>query len=168
MLVSRTHAAVVVAAIVIGGCVAAEATAHAAGQIWNGRYSLVLYSASKTGTSVAARQPEPDFTDEYVFVTDCSRGRCVATAIGGSRPKNHTLPQSPQYTWDGSRWVHIYDWQWDCYVGDGAPKQWAPATSSAYYVPQRDGSLRGSWRTDIYGGPCDGTVEMVIAAYPVW
>ena len=67
---------------------------------------------------------------------------------------------------NGSTWVHIYEWQWDCYMGEGNPKVWAPARSVAYYTPQRDGTLRGSWRTDIYGGPCDGTVVMDVAAFP--
>jgi hypothetical protein len=165
MAAYRTYIALL-AATIVSACLAVPAAA--ADQIWNGRYSLALYAAQKTGTSMAARQPEPDFRDEYVFVTNCVRAQCVATAIGGSRPKNHTLPRVPRYTWDGTRWVHVYDWQWDCYIGDGVPKAWAPARSLAYYVPQRDGSLRGGLRTDIYGGPCDGTVEMPVAAYPVW
>jgi hypothetical protein len=168
MSASRMYAALFVTAMLIGACVAVAAKTYAAGQIWNGRYALVGYAAAKTGTSVAARQPEPDFSEEYVFFTDCSRGPCIATAVGGPRPKNHTLPQSPRYTWDGTRWVQIYDWQWDCYMGEGVPKEWAPAKSWPYLIPQRDGSLRGAWRTDIYGGPCDGTVEMAVAAFPVW
>jgi hypothetical protein len=63
--------------------------------------------------------------------------------------------------------THIYEWQWDCYMGEGISKAWNPAKSVAYYTPQADGTLRGSWRTDIYGGPCDGNVIMDIAAIPV-
>ena len=134
---------------------------------WNGTWSLVRYAAAKTGTSLAARQPEPTFSDVYLFVTRCASTTCVATVVNGPKPKNPTLPQPPQYTWDGSRWVHVYDWQWDCYMGEGVAKVWAPARSWAFYTPQADGTLRGDWTTRITGGPCDGTVEMAVAAFPV-
>ena len=32
--------------------------------------------------------------------------------------------------------------------------------------PQPDGSLRGTWHTDISEGPCRGTVLMPVAAFP--
>jgi hypothetical protein len=118
--------------------------ARAALPAWNGKYSLVRYPALKTGTSLAARQPEPTFSDDYDFVTKYSVTACVATVIDGPKPANPTLPQPPEYTWDGGKWVHIYDWQWDCYMGEGVPKQWNPARSWAFYTPQPDGSLRGT------------------------
>ncbi len=59
---------------------------------WNGKYSLVLYGAEKSGTSVAASQAEPTFSADYVFVTSCTSGSCVATATDGPVPKNPTLP----------------------------------------------------------------------------
>lgn len=155
------------AVVVLGLCLPTVPVAHATGQVWSGRFSLVRYAAEKTGTSLATRQSEPDFSDVYLFTTDCSGATCVATVVDGPKPKNPTLPQPPRYTWDGARWVHPYDWQWDCYMGDGIPKVWAPAHSIAYYVPQSDGSLRGSWRTDITGGPCNGSVVMDVAAFPV-
>ena len=161
----RAGFAVVVAALV-GAGVCAMPVAGAAGQVWNGMYTLLRYAGEKTGTSLAARQSEPDFSNIYTFVTDCSTGTCIATVIDGPKPANPTLPLPPRYTWNGSTWVHIYEWQWDCYMGEGNPKVWAPARSVAYYTPQRDGTLRGSWRTDIYGGPCDGTVVMDVAAFP--
>ena len=68
-------------------------------------------------------------------------------------------------SWDGTRWVERFDFQWDCYQGDGVPKVWAPAKSWAFYTPQPDGSLRGTWHTDITSGPCRGTVEMPVAAF---
>ncbi len=81
-------------------------------------------------------------------------------------PSHPTLPLPPQYTSNGSAWVHIYEWTWDCYMGEGVPKVWDPARSVAYYTPQADGTLRASWRSDIYGGPCDGSVVMDVAAFP--
>ncbi len=47
------------------------------------------------------------------------------------------------------------------------PKVWAPAHSLAYCTPQPDGTLTGSWRTDIASGPCEGSVIMQVAAYPI-
>ncbi len=106
-------------------------------------------------------------SDDYLFVTECSATACVATVVNGPKPANPTLPLPPRYSWDGSRWVHVYDWQWDCYMGEGVPKVYTPAHSVAYYTPQADGkSLRGVWRTDIDGGPCDGDVVMDVAGVP--
>ncbi|SPM35603.1 secreted protein, partial [Mycobacterium rhizamassiliense] len=138
---------------------------HATMPSWNGKYSLVRYAVNKTGTSVAARQSEPTFSADYVFVTSCSAAQCVATATNGPTPKNPTLPQPSHYVWDGTRWVEHFDFQWDCYMGEGIPKVWAPAKSWAFYAPQADGSLRGTWHTDISGGPCQGSVEMPVAAF---
>jgi hypothetical protein len=161
----RTAYALLILAL---GSIGVAPIAHATLPGWNGTWSLVRYAAAKSGTSLAARQPEPTFSDDYLFLTQCSTTACVATVVNGPKPKNPTLPQPPQYTWDGSRWVHVYDWQWDCYLGEGVPKAWAPAHSVAYYTPQTDGkSLRGVWRTDIDGGPCDGDVVMDVAAFPV-
>jgi hypothetical protein len=137
---------------------------HAAMPSWSGKYSLVRYAAEKSGTSVAASQTEPAFSADYVFVTSCSAGKCIATATDGPIPENPTLPTPSHYTWDGARWVEHFDFQWDCYMGEGVPKVWAPAKSWAFYTPQPDGSLRGTWHTDISGGPCRGSVEMPVAA----
>lgn len=158
-------ATALLAAALVGANACTTPVAASASQVWNGKYSLLRYAGEKTGTSLAARQPEPDFSDEYTFVTECSR-ECVATVVDGPRPANPTLPLPPRYTWNGSTWVHTYEWQWDCYTGEGVPKAWNPASSVAYYTPQPDGTLRGSWRTEIYGGPCDGSVIMDVAAFP--
>jgi hypothetical protein len=158
----RLSAVAVLGAVAI--CAAAPAV-HAALPSWNGKYSLVRYAVNKAGTSQAARQAEPTFSADYVFVTDCSSGNCVATATNGPTPKNPTLPQPSHYVWDGTRWVEHFDFQWDCYMGEGNPKVWAPARSWAFYAPQADGSLRGVWHTDIASGPCRGSVEMPVAAF---
>ena len=134
---------------------------------WSGEYSVKRFAATKDGTSLAARQWEPDFADTYRFETSCTDDACVAIVTDGPTPANPTLPLPPQYTWDGTSWVHTYDWEWDCYQGEGVPKVWAPAHSVAYYTPQPDGTLTGSWRTDIDSGPCEGSVIMDVAAYPV-
>jgi hypothetical protein len=140
--------------------------AHAATPAWNGKYSLVRYAAEKSGTSAAASQAEPTFSADYTFATACSAGKCVATANDGPTPKNPTISVPSHYTWDGAKWVEHFDFQWDCYMGEGVSKVWGPARSWAYYAPQPDGTLRGTWHTEIYDGPCRGTVEMPVAAFP--
>ncbi len=163
------------AALFVAGCVAAGVilppaavtpSAAAAVHNWTGRYVMISYASQKQGTSIAARQAEPDFSAGYVFVTNCAGGTCVATAVQGPAPQNPTIPRPQRYTWDGGKWLFVYDWQWDCYRGDGLPKEWAPARSWAFYEPQPDGSLRGMWHTDIEGGVCRGSVVMPVAAYP--
>ncbi|MFE3444070.1 hypothetical protein ACFXNW_13640 [Nocardia sp. NPDC059180] len=158
-----------VVAVIAGWSVVGVAPAEGTGTqpSWSGDYSVKRFAATKHGTSLAARQWEPDFADRYRFETSCTGDDCVATVIDGPTPANPTLPLPPQYSWDGVSWVHTYDWEWDCYQGEGVPKVWAPARSVAYYTPQPDGRLIGSWRTDIDGGPCEGSVIMDVAAYPV-
>ncbi|MET9327001.1 hypothetical protein [Tsukamurella sp. NPDC003166] len=156
-----------VAAAAIGCVVAGLLPAVAQADTgWNGRYSLIRSAASKTGTSLAARQWEPDFSDVYTFATSCASGTCVATVVDGPPVKNPTLPTPAKYTWNGTSWVHVYDWQWDCYMGEGREKVYAPAHSVAVYTPRADGTLSGTWRTDITGGPCAGSVVMNVAAVP--
>ncbi|OBJ51711.1 hypothetical protein [Mycobacterium sp. 1423905.2] len=165
MEVVRPYPAVVIAGLVVAAVFAAPAASHAATPAWNGKYSLVRYAVDKVGTSKAASQAEPTFSADYLFTTACSAGQCIATATNGPAPKNPTLPQPSHYVWDGSKWVEHFDFQWDCFMGDGVPKAWAPAKSWAFYMPQADGTLRGTWHTDILSGPCRGSVEMPVAAF---
>ncbi|WP_372441062.1 Rv2253 family sensor-like surface protein [Mycolicibacterium mengxianglii] len=169
MAVRRLRASACVAATVTGmlfAMCAALGTAHAAGQPWSGRYTVVTYASQKAGTSIAARQSEADFSAQYTFATSCS-SRCVATASDGPAPSNPTIPQPTRYLWDGSQWALTYEWQWECYRGDGVPRLFSPAQSWVFYSPQPDGSLQGTWHTDILSGDCRGNVLMPVAAYPV-
>jgi hypothetical protein len=145
--------------------VASVVTAQAAGQQWSGRYTVVTYASQKAGTSGASRQAEPDFSAQFVFATSCS-SRCIATVVDGPKPSNPTIPQPQRYLWDGTQWAMTYDWQWECYLGESAPRVFSPAQSWSFYVPQSDGSLQGTWHTDILSGPCRGNVIMPIAAFP--
>jgi hypothetical protein len=154
----------VVAAIIAGMC-ASVAPAQAAGQQWSGRYTVVTYASQKAGTSAAARQSEPDFSAQFTFATACS-SRCVATVVAGPAPSNPTIPQPQRYVWDGTKWAVTYDWQWECYHGEGSPRLFSPAQSWVFYTPQPDGSLQGTWHTDILAGACRGNVIMPVAAYP--
>ncbi len=167
MSAGRMCAALFIAVTTAVALVFAPASVGADTRAWTGRYTMVSYASQKVGTSVAARQPEADFSAEFVFATSCSTGRCVATVVDGPAPTNPTIPQPPRYTWDGTQWQYTYDWVWDCFLGDGVAKQWSPATSWVFYAPQPDGSLRGTWHTDISTGACRGNVIMPVAAVPV-
>lgn len=161
-MVSRL-CAVLAAAMVAG--LAPAPSAAAAGQVWNGRFQVVSYASQKNGTSIAARQSEPDFGAVYTFSTACS-GTCVATVIAGPAPSNPTIPQPQRYTWNGAKWTFTYDWQWECFSGDGVPRVFSPARSWVTYTPQPDGSLQGSWYTDILSDACRGNVLIPVAAFP--
>jgi hypothetical protein len=166
MSASRMCSALIAATCVAAACISAAATAEAAGPDWNGRYQIVTYASDKLGSSAAAGQPEPDFSAQYFLATDCTNGRCVATVVDGPSPSNPTIPQPIRYTWDGARWVYIYDWQWECFRGDDLPREFAAARSRVFYAPSPDGSLYGTWHTDIFEGMCRGNVTMPVAAYP--
>ncbi|MGB5112721.1 MAG: hypothetical protein WBO08_14350 [Mycobacterium sp.] len=163
MLVRRLGTAL--AAVLVAGLTFAPSAA-AVGQPWNGRYNVVTYASQKNGTSVAARQLEGDLSAVYTFSTTCSTSSCVATVLDGPAPSNPTIPQPQRYTWNGSTWTFAYSWQWECFLGDGVPRVFSPAQSWVTYTPQADGTLQGSWYTDILGGPCRGNVLMPAAAFP--
>jgi hypothetical protein len=141
--------------------------AHAAQPVWNGQYTFFTYASQKSGTSPASRQYESDFNANFTLATSCISGMCVATVTQGPAPSNPTIPQPMRYTWNGTQWVATYDWVWNCYQGDGPHKLWSPATSWAFYEPQPDGSLKGTWYTDIDSGPCRGSVMMPVTATPI-
>jgi hypothetical protein len=152
------------AALAVGVLAGAVAPAQAAGQAWTGRYSMVTLASQKGGTSLSARQREPDFSAVFTLSTSCA-AVCVATAAGPPS-SNPTVPSPPRFIWDGQQWKATYDWAWQCSLDDSTPSEWSPATSFTYYTPQPDGSLRGMWHTDIATGACRGSVVMPVAAVP--
>ncbi|MCH9731510.1 MAG: hypothetical protein K0U84_17860 [Actinomycetia bacterium] len=157
--------AIASATLVAAAGVCAQATAQAAPPNWSGRYIMMTFASDKIGTSIAARQPESDFRGEYTFTTSCA-GTCVATASGGPAPSNPTVPQPSRYTWDGQQWVFNYNWQWECFRGSDVPTEFASARSLVFYSPTLDGSMYGTWRTEILEGVCKGSIVMPVAAYP--
>ncbi len=165
-LVRHRCTALWLAAALLAATLLSPATAAAAPQPWNGRYQMITYASQKAGTSPASRQQESDFGAVFTLATQCSGNRCVATVIDGPRPGNPTIPQPTRYAWSGSEWTSSYDWLWDCFLGEGNQKQWARATSWAFFQPQPDGSLKGTWHTDIAEGACRGSVVMPVAAFP--
>ena len=138
--------------------------AQAAPTPWNGRYQMLTYASHKAGTSSASRQTEKDFGATFTVSTSCTVTTCVAT-LDGPRPGNQTVPWPAHYKWTGTEWTTSYDWLWDCLLGAGQ-KQWARATSSTFYKPQPDGSLKGNWHTDIAEGACRGSIVMPVVAIP--
>ena len=106
------------------------------------------------------------YTDTYTFQSSCTSAKCTATIISGPAPRNPTVPQPVQFTWDGSSWTQVNDFQWDCMMDDGTI-QWNPARADVRYTPQPDGSLSGTMHTEILSGPCQGTLEMHLTAQRV-
>jgi hypothetical protein len=130
---------------------------------WNGKYAITFMVGPKAGTSMAVGDPEVQHTDTYGFQSSCSSGKCVATIVSGPPPTNPTVPQPIQFTWDGSSWKQVSDFQWDCMMPDTSI-QWNPAHAEVRYTPQPDGSLSGTMHTDIASGACKGTIDMDMKA----
>ena len=130
---------------------------------WNGQYVITFMVGPKDGTSVAASQPETQHTETYGFRSSCSSGKCIATIISGPPPRNPTVPQPVQFTWDGSSWTQDSEFQWDCMMPD-TTIEWDPARAQVRYTPQPDGTLSGTMHTDILSGTCHGTLEMNMTA----
>ena len=147
----------------LGIALSSPPTALAAPASWNGEYAITFIVGPKSGTSQAAGQPEDQYTDTYGFSSSCTNGKCVATIISGRAPRNPTVPQPVQFTWDGSSWTQLSDFQWDCVKPDGTV-EWNPARADVRYTPQPDGSLSGTMHTEILSGACQGTVEMNMTA----
>ena len=154
----------------VGWCAASLAaavsltpTASADTPSWNGKYAITFMVGPKSGTSLAAGDPEEQHTDIYGFSSTCSSGKCVATIVSGPPPSNPTVPQPVQFTWDGSSWKQVSDFQWDCMMPD-TTIQWNPARADVRYTPQPDGSLSGVMHTEILSGACQGTIDMDMKA----
>jgi len=130
---------------------------------WNGEYAITFIVGPKSGTSVAAGQPESQYTDTYTFSSSCANEKCTATIIAGPAPRNPTVPQPVQFTWDGSSWTQSTEFQWDCMMPD-TTIEWSPARADVRYTPQSDGTLSGTMHTEILSGECQGTVEMNMTA----
>ena len=138
-------------------------TASADTPSWNGEYAITFMVGPKDGTSMAAGDPEGQHTETYGFRSSCTSGKCVATIVSGPAPSNPTVPQPVQFTWDGSSWTQVSEFQWDCMMHD-TTIQWAPARSNVRYTPQANGTLAGVMHTDILSGPCQGWIEMDMTA----
>ncbi|MFV0495650.1 hypothetical protein [Mycobacterium sp.] len=144
------------------------APAASAGEVasWNGDYILVLSTNAKSGTSVAARQPEVAHRTSVSITSSCTADVCVATIDNPPPPKNDTMPSSIEYTWNGAQWVREMTWQWDCLLPDGTV-EYDPAHSITVYTPGSYGILTGVFHTEISSGACEGNVDIPVSAKPV-
>lgn len=131
---------------------------------WNGWYQVTFHTDQKTGTSSAARQSEEAYTAWYNFGTDCSSGTCVASVLDGPAPKDNAS-QATKFDWTGTQWSRTNNWRWDCLLPDRTIT-FDPASSVTTYTPQDDGSLKGTFSTNIGGGACEGTVYIPLTATP--
>ena len=133
---------------------------------WNGEYILALSANAKSGTSIAATQPEFAHRTNVSISSSCSAGVCVATVNNPPPPKNDSMPRSIEFTWNGSQWVREMTWKWDCLLPDGTI-EYDPAKSITVYTPGQYGILTGVFHTDISSGACKGNVDMPVSAKPV-
>lgn len=131
---------------------------------WNGWYKISFQTDRKSGTSMASKQSEVPYTVWYKFATDCSAGPCVASVVDGPTPKDNAA-QGTKFDWTGSQWSRTNTWRWDCALGDGT-LTFDPASSVTTYSPQPDGSLTGTFATNIGSGACQGTVYIPLVAVP--
>lgn len=157
----------------VGRCAATAAFAAALGcapvaqadtASWNGWYRITFHTDRKSGTSVAAAQSEEPYTAWYKVSTDCSSGTCVASVVDGPAPKNN-VSATTTFAWTGSQWSRTSSWRWDCLLPDRTIT-FDPASSTTTYSPQPDGSLTGTFATNIGSGACQGTVYIPLTAVP--
>jgi hypothetical protein len=130
---------------------------------WNGEYAITFIVGPKAGTSIAAGQPEGQYTDTYGFESSCAGDKCTATIVSGPPSRNPTVPQPVRFTWDGSSWTQSSEFQWDCMMPDQMI-EWNSARADVRYTPQPDGSLAGTMHTEILSGTCQGSLDISMLA----
>jgi hypothetical protein len=163
MALHRVSRFVAMCAAPLAAALPLAATASADQPSWNGKYAITFMVGPKSGTSLAAGDPEEQHTETYGFQSSCTGGKCTATIVSGPPPTNPTVPQPVVFTWDGSSWKQVSDFQWDCMMPD-TTIQWNPAHAEVHYTPQSDGSLSGVMHTEIASGACKGTIDMNMTA----
>ena len=138
-------------------------TASADPPSWNGEYAITfVMSVQSPGLAwrpVSLRCSTPIPTHSLELYERKVPPRSLAALRRGP-----TVPQPVQFTWDGSSWTQVNDFQWDCMMPDETTIQWNPARADVRYTPQLDGSLSGTMHTEILSGACQGTVEMHMTA----
>lgn len=152
------------AAAALGALAVAPPAAADPASNWNGWYRITFHTDQKSGTSIAATQAEEPYTVSYKFATDCSSGTCVASVVDGPATKEN-VSQSMSFTWNGTQWSRTNNWRWDCLLPDRTIT-FDPASSVTTYSPQPDGSLTGTFATNIGSGACQGTVYIPLTVVP--
>lgn len=153
-------------AVAVAMATAAAPSVHAVpAPSWNGWYRVTFHTDQKSGTSMAATQTEEPYTVSYRFSTDCSAGPCQAAIVDGPGAKDNVV-QAVKFDWTGTQWSHTNAWRWDCLLPDETIT-FDPARSVTSYTPQSDGTLVGTFATNIGSGACQGTVYIPLTAVPV-
>lgn len=152
-------ATAVAAAYLCAPAAQAEPTAN-----WNGWYRITFHTDQKKGTSIAAGQSEEAYSVWYRLATDCSSGTCVASMVDGPATKDN-VASTTTFAWTGTQWSRTNNWRWDCLLPDRTIT-FDPASSTTTYTPQADGSLTGTFATNIGSGACQGTVYIPLTAVP--
>ena len=160
----RTRAAGGAVAVALAALASAAPTHADPAPNWNGWFRVTFHTDQKSGTSTAAKQAEEAYTAWYRFATDCTSGNCQASVVTGPTPKDN-VAQSTKFDWNGSQWSHTSSWRWDCLLPDGTIT-FDPASSVTTYTPQPDGSLTGTFATNVGSGACQGTVYIPLSAVP--
>ena len=109
---------------------------------WNGQYAIAFIVGPKDGTSAAASQAEVQYTDTYGFRSSCTNGKCIATIISGPPPRNPTVPQPVQFTWDGSSWTQDSEFQWDCMMPGHHDRMGSGPSPRALHTATRRNAFR--------------------------
>ena len=154
----------VAAALLMASAAAGPAASADPAPNWNGWYKITFHTDQKSGTSLAAKQSEEPYTASYKLSTDCSSGTCVASVVDGPAGKTN-VTDSTKFDWTGTQWSRTNSWRWDCLLPDRTIT-YDLASSVTNYVPQADGSLTGTFATNIGSGACQGTVYIPLTAVP--
>jgi hypothetical protein len=170
MSAHRKTALLALAGASVGCALALAPTAFAgADSALDGHYLLTYSADQKTGTGMAARQPEYPAKAKYAFASTCSTGgACVAKVIDAQAPTtqySQYAQRSGAFTWNGSQWVQQMTSKWDCRLLGGLVEQDA-ARSTTVLTPGANGTMTGVFHTDIVSGACKGSVEMPVTAAP--
>ena len=84
--------------------------------------------------------------------------------VDGPAPKDN-VEQATRFEWTGSQWSRTNSWRWDCLLPDRTIT-FDSASSVTTYSPEPDGSLTGTFATNIGEGACEGTVYIPLTAVP--
>lgn len=158
--IASVTAAAVLAGVLLAAPLGTPESAAAGSPSWNGTYDVQLFAATKTGTSRAARQAEPNQSAVKTYSSRCTLFGCTATVTSSNPPSKSNVPSPAIYNWNGRAWVRTFNWNWDCYRGPNQPIEWAKASSRNVFTPQPNGTLTGVFETTIHSGYCKGTVRM--------
>ena len=149
-------ASLIVAVAAAGAGVAPFVASADPAPSWDGWYKVTFQTDRKSGTSMAAGQSETP-TPRGISSPPTALREPALPRWSTAHPKDNAA-QATKFEWTGSQWSRTNNWRWDCGLGDGT-LTFDPASSVTTYSPQPDGSLTGTFATNIGSGACQGTVH---------